>query len=39
MWPRIMGWFNPDFVADVDEAIKRSDAKWLDIMLGGERPS
>ena len=36
MWPRIRDWFNPDFAADVDEAIMRSDAKWLDIMLGDE---
>lgn len=35
MWPRLKGWFDPDFAAHVDEAIQQGEAKWLDIMLHG----
>ena len=36
MWPRIRGWFDPDFATDVDEAIENGDVTWLDVMLQGD---
>jgi hypothetical protein len=34
MWPRLRGWFDPDFAAAVDEEIQNGDVQWLDAMLG-----
>jgi len=36
MWPRIRGWFDSDFAADIDEAIKQSEVTWLDQILQGD---